>query len=184
VKKSQKKTVKKSVKTKRSYRLGVKVSEGGKTFDARSWQEKAFDRYIGSARNMEDFGVRPSPNDRVTIEEGGHKYTVFFNRDANGISYHPAKIIQKIIEEEVPDEDRTVRIYKDNVKPSGQKPYKHEDDTEHSDQPWKCVKPYNKKTGTTDDRIASCKPEGLAKKGYAKKGGISRQSCIETCNYE
>ena len=188
VKKSPRKTLKKSVKTKRSYRLGVKVSEGENTFDSKSWQEKAFDQYIGSVRNMESFGVGPDPDYQVTIEENGNKYTVFFNTyksDGGRISYHPAKTISKTITQEVPNKDRKLFIRRDM---SGQKPYKHkeddEDETEYSDQPWKCRYPYKKSSENIAERLASCKADGPAKKGYAKKGGISRQTCMESCNYE
>ena len=172
--KSTKKNLKKSVKTKRSYGFGVKVSEGGNTFDARDWQERAFDQYLGSLRNMSQYTDDIPLDYLVTI--GGYK--VFFNSDANGISYHPAKTVQKIITEEVPDKSRTIRIYKDI---SAQKPFVN-DDTELSAQPWKCVKPYNKQYADTKDRLQSCSESGPAKKGYEKKGGSNRQECIENCH--
>jgi hypothetical protein len=119
VRKSARKTLKSVRKTrkstKRSYRLGVKVSEGGKTFDAREWQERALSQFLGTEEHNAEFTSAPmDPNYKVKIGN----YTVFFNRDANGLSYHPAKTIEKIITEEVPDTSRKVRIYRDMSIPS------------------------------------------------------------------
>lgn len=48
-------------------------------------------------------------------------------------------------------------------------------------EPWKCVKPYNKDTATTKDRLNACSETGPAKEGYEKRGGASRQICMENC---
>jgi superfamily II DNA or RNA helicase len=67
-------------------------------------------------------------------------------------------------------------------KPKSPKPKstKTSDDVE---QPWKCVKPYSKQYGTTAERIKSCSENGSAMKGYEKRGGSSRQTCIENCHF-
>ena len=67
-------------------------------------------------------------------------------------------------------------------KPKSPKPKstKTSDDVE---QPWKCVKPYSKQYGTTAERIKSCSESGSAKEGFEKKGGDSRQMCIENCHF-
>ena len=114
VRKSVRKNVKKSVRTKRSYGFGVKVVFEGKSVPAREWQDKAFKQYLGSIRNLDGFGQTINPDYKVSLDG----YTVFFNTDENGVSYYPARTvnrtISKTITEEVPDKTKpAVPIYMD-----------------------------------------------------------------------
>ena len=114
---------KKSARKARSYRFGVKVSDGVNTFDAREWQEKALINYFRALRNYSEFGVDPEPDLHVSVEHKGQKYDVFFNRDKNGLYYHPSKTVEeKIVTlKQVPDKSRRTIVTSYDPSTLGQK---------------------------------------------------------------